>query len=275
MLELPESYNIAKQLNENIAGNKIISVLVNQSPHKLAWLTGETEDYKKMLLQKTITEGNNHGGMVEITAEDAKIVFTDGVNIKYFKKGENEPSKHQLKIDFDDFSFLACNVQMYGGLYVFVNDEFNNEYYLAAKNKVSPLSEFFDYKYFLELIDDKSKKLSAKAFLATDQRIPGLGNGVLQDILFNARINPKTKIGDLEDVEIKNLYKSVKTTLLDMAKKGGRDTEKDIFSKEGGYKTIMSKNTYKQSCPACGGEITKKAYMGGSVYFCPSCQKEK
>lgn|GEM_PF-2077218 len=30
-----------------------------------------------------------------------------------------------------------------------------------------------------------------KAFLATEQRIPGLGNGVLQDILWTARIHPK------------------------------------------------------------------------------------
>jgi hypothetical protein len=32
------------------------------------------------------------------------------------------------------------------------------------------------------------KKLSLKALLATEQRIPGLGNGVLQDILFKARM---------------------------------------------------------------------------------------
>jgi formamidopyrimidine-DNA glycosylase len=43
--------------------------------------------------------------------------------------------------------------------------------------------------------------LSAKAFLATEQRIPGLGNGVLQDILFTAGIHPKRKMAAISEEE--------------------------------------------------------------------------
>jgi formamidopyrimidine-DNA glycosylase len=57
-----------------------------------------------------------------------------------------------------------------------------------------------------------------------------------------------------------------------MLDKGGRDTETDLFGEKGGYHTILSKNTYGQPCPKCGGEIIKENYMGGSVYYCPSCQ---
>jgi formamidopyrimidine-DNA glycosylase len=53
---------------------------------------------------------------------------------------------------------------------------------------------------------------------------------------------------------------------------GGRDTEKDMFGHMGGYKTILSKNTLKNPCPNCGNEIVKEAYLGGAVYFCPTCQ---
>ena len=45
------------------------------------------------------------------------------------------------------------------------------------------------------------RKKSAKALLATDQMIPGLGNGVLQDILYLARVHPKTKIAVLSPGE--------------------------------------------------------------------------
>ncbi|HKM29634.1 MAG TPA: endonuclease VIII, partial [Bacilli bacterium] len=54
---------------------------------------------------------------------------------------------------------------------------------------------------------------------------------------------------------------------------GGRDTEKDVFGHEGRYRTKLSSKTYKDGCPKCGGAITKEAYMGGSVYYCPICQK--
>ena len=115
--------------------------------------------------------------------------------------------------------------------------------------------------------------LSAKAFLATEQRFPGLGNGVLQDILFAARIHPKRKLRDLTEAERERLLSAVVSVLGEMTAQGGRDTEKDLFGRVGGYATKMSKNTLTHGCPVCGGTITKEAYLGGSVYYCPACQK--
>ncbi len=90
-----------------------------------------------------------------------------------------------------------------------------------------------------------SEKLSLKAFLATEQRIPGLGNGVLQDILYNARLHPKKKLGALSDGEFAALFSSVKNTLAEMTRNGGRDTEKDLFGSTGGYVTKLSSTRRK------------------------------
>lgn len=76
-----------------------------------------------------------------------------------------------------------------------------------------------------------NKNPSLKAFLATEQRIPGLGNGVLQDILYEAGMHPKRKLKSLSDTDIKTLYDSVKGTLKVMTDSGGRDTEKDLAGK--------------------------------------------
>jgi formamidopyrimidine-DNA glycosylase len=87
------------------------------------------------------------------------------------------------------------------------------------------------------------QKLSAKAFLATEQRIPGLGNGVLQDILWYANIHPKRKISTLSAEQKHKLFRSVKTILAEMTELGGRDTERDLFGCNGGYITRLSKKT--------------------------------
>jgi formamidopyrimidine-DNA glycosylase len=110
--------------------------------------------------------------------------------------------------------------------------------------------------------------------LEAEQRIPGLGNGVLQDILFLARIAPRKKLQTMSDSELFALFQSVKSTLADMTQKGGRNTEKDMFGSEGGYQTLLSAKTYKNPCPVCGGPITREAYMGGNVYYCAVCQSE-
>ena len=143
-----------------------------------------------------------------------------------------------------------------------------------AQLKPSPLAEGFDESYFNELMSvDTVQKLSLKAFLATEQRIPGLGNGVLQDILWAAKLNPRRKLSTLVEVERQNLFRSLKERLGLMVSLGGRDTEKDLFGKVGGYRTEMSNLHISNGCPVCGSEITKEAYLGGSVYYCPSCQK--
>jgi formamidopyrimidine-DNA glycosylase len=163
---------------------------------------------------------------------------------------------------------------MYGGLWCFKEGDFKNQYYIQAKEKPSPLSIEFDESYFDSIASNQENQgLSAKALLAAEQRIPGLGNGVLQDILYNARIHPKKKVKTLTEEDKSNLYKSIKSTLAEMTFKGGRDTERDLFGCFGGYKTKLCKNTAGKACEICGSTIKKEAYMGGSIYYCERCQK--
>ncbi len=63
----------------------------------------------------------------------------------------------------------------------------------------------------------------------TEQRIPGLGNGVLQDILLLAGLHPRCKISRLTSGKRRKVYDVVQETLDQMTVAGGRDTEKDFF----------------------------------------------
>lgn len=273
VLELPEAIVIAEQVGTALGGKRIKSVTANQSPHKFAWFYGDPGDYNSLLSGNAIESAVPWGGMVEIWAGPERILLGDGVSLRYFPAGERLPSKHQLLIEFDDSSSLVGSVQMYGGLWAFPAGEFDNQYYLAAKQKPSPLTDEFDYAYFGSLLEgEKLESLSAKAFLATEQRIPGLGNGVLQDILWAARIHPRRKVATLSDQELRDLFGSVKSVLHEMAARGGRDTERDLYGRPGSYKTVLSRNTVDTPCPACGTTIKKEAYMGGSVYYCGGCQ---
>jgi formamidopyrimidine-DNA glycosylase len=210
---------------------------------------------------------------VEITAGKAEVLFSDGVNLRYYNKSEKLPDKHQLLLEFDDGSSLVGWVQMYGGLSAFLEGKNDNKYYLIAQEKPSPLPGDFSQDYFKSLFNQSTAKLSLKAFLATEQRIPGLGNGVLQDILFKAKMHPKRRAGTLSTTDQQVPFYSIKNTLSEMTAKGGRDTENDLFGKPGKYKTKLSKNTVGQPCPICRTLIKKEAYMGGSIYYCAACQK--
>jgi formamidopyrimidine-DNA glycosylase len=274
VIELPEALNIAGQLDDTIRGKRVASVIVAQTPHKLAWYYGEPQKYSDLLLGKTIGKANAYGGMVEIKAENANILLGEGAGIRFHRENEPRPAKHQLLVEFDDHSAISVSIQMYGGIGVFVEGELDNPYYRVAKEKPSPFSSAFDKAYFNRMISAQEvQRLSLKALLATEQRIPGLGNGILQEILFNAKMHPKKKVNTLARTEKEALFNSVKDTISAMAAQGGRDTELDLFGCPGGYKTILCKNTVNKPCPVCGTGIKKEAYMGGSIYYCEKCQR--
>jgi formamidopyrimidine-DNA glycosylase len=273
MIELPEAVNLAKQLNATVSGKRIAGVTAAHTPHKLAWYYGEPGEFAGLLVGREVGPAGNYAGLVEIKVENTDILLGEDSWVRFHTESDSRPPKHQLLVEFEDGSALSVAMKMYGGVGAFPEGKLENEYYQVAREKPSPLSAEFDDAYFDRIISaDDVQKLSMKALLATEQRIPGLGNGVLQDILFNAKLHPKKKVSTLSGDEKNAVFNSVKTTLAAMTERGGRDTEADLFGRPGGYPTILSKNTLNRPCPVCGGAIRKEAYMGGAVYFCENCQ---
>lgn len=274
MIELPEAKVLSDQMNEELIGKEVVDVIVGQSPHKFAWLSGDTDYYKSILQGKKFEKVTTQASFVEVILDGARLLFSEGIQIQFVPKGKTVPKKHQLLLSFDDGASLTCSVQMYGGMWCYVGEP-DYEYYQIAKSKPTPFEEEFTYEYFLSVIGTKElTNKSAKEVLATKQRIPGLGNGVLQDILFEAGIHPKRKMSTLSEDEIRKLYIAVIETLKKMTDAGGRDSEKDIYGAFGGYMTKVGKKTVDTNCKICNSIIMKDTYMGGSIYFCPCCQPE-
>lgn len=275
MLELPESYTISKQIEQALSGKIISYIELMHTPHKFAFFHGEKEKFSDWLEGQRIVGATYHGGMVEVDTEDSMIVFADGAYPKYYEDKKKFPKNHQMAIYFDDETAVFVSIQMYGFISIYPKGECTEGYYISSSSKPSPLENEFTFDYFKSLYPANGKKMSAKAFLATEQRIPGLGNGVLQDILWDASIDPRFDMRDATQEDLHTLYTSVRKLLKEMCELGGRDTEKDLFGNKGRYITQLSKNSLNEPCMKCGYEIHKANYMGGTVYFCEHCQRRK
>ena len=274
MLELPEVITLSKQINHVLAGKTITQVFNATKPHKFTFYNSDPLEYGKVLVGKTILSSKGYGMFVDFYLSDnVTMNIGDGVIVRYYNSGDKVPANYQLLLTFADESFLVFTVAMYGFINVYLNDVIDNKYYKISRDSISPLSEDYTEKQFDKLFAEAKSTLSAKALLATEQRIPGVGNGVTQDILFNARIHPKQKVLKVSDIQKETLFRTLKDTLMEMVFEGGRDTQPDLYGNYGGYKTILSAKTWKNPCPRCGGVIVKEAYLGGSVYYCRSCQK--
>lgn len=272
MIELPEALARAEEMKHSLTGKTVERVLPPSSPHKFCWFNGDAAEYDGLLTGRTVLSAEGFGIFVELSFDqNMRLCVNDGVNVRFLPEGSRPPEKYQLRLDFTDGATLAMSVAMYGAI-ICHDGNWDNEYYQKSRDGLSPLSDEFNAEYFDTLLDSVKPSLSAKAFLATEQRIPGIGNGVLQDILYEAGVHPKRQIGSLNQQERTAVFTAVRAVLGKMTAEGGRDTERDLFGRPGRYRTRMSRHTLGTACTRCGGSVTKMTYLGGAVYFCQGCQ---
>jgi formamidopyrimidine-DNA glycosylase len=284
-MNIATGYVVNKQLGESIVGKTISKVIAYQNPHTFVWFAMEPAraftddqaagDVAKYLTNKIIERVNiNTGGygLYNFLYIGKRALMSDIVP-RYTEPKEKPVKKHQLLLEFEDGSYLSYTASLGGALFLFEVDKNGDPIGYKSDFPLITTSEF-TYDFFKALIEKtEGKILSVKQLLATKNRIPGIDNNLLQDILWEAQVNPKKKIDTLNKNEINRIYKAIKTIPSAIIAAGGKDIDKDVYGNIGGFPSRVSRNTVGKPCARCGTKIVKEAYLGGSVFYCPACQK--
>jgi len=277
MIELPEAIVISKQIDETLTGKSIKSAIRGQNPHKFAFIGKHSdEEVSQILKGKKIKKSWSNGNIILIQVDPDYLLSLGcgGERILYHKQDNTIPKKHQLLLEFKDHTYLTVTVSGWGEVRLLESKNIDKHPHIQF-DKIDPLSEEFTFNTFEELIQNLPEKkiCSAKKFYITDPGLKGIGNGVIQDVFFLSKIHPKRDMKSLTKEERKDLYETTRNELHKMIKLGGRDCEKDIFDNYGKYQRIMHSKSVDTPCPVCSSLIKKQQYLGGTTYFCPSCQK--
>lgn len=276
MIELPEALVISQQMNDHLTGKVIENGNRGNSPHKFAFASGTDDEYKHIFKGKTLGHSWSHGmsTLTEIGNDYILVLGCGGERILYHKPGVPLPQKYQLWLHFSNGSALTVTISGWGNTLLLPAREAGQHMHVR-KDKITPLDETFTLEYFLNLfsnVDPKSSK-SIKYFIITEPGIHGIGNGCLQDILFHAKLHPRRKVIDINREEQVQLYNAIVNNLAEIIQLGGRNSEVDLFGAFGKYHRLMDSKTNGTPCTICGTPIEKMSYLGGTCYFCPSCQK--
>lgn len=83
MLEIPESKNISRQVENELIGKTIAEVINATSPHRFTWYNGDPLKYNQILVGREIEASKGHGAFVDIYCDqNTTISISDGVNIR-------------------------------------------------------------------------------------------------------------------------------------------------------------------------------------------------
>lgn len=274
MLEMPESYTLARQINETLIGKTFQRFTQGELRHKFLWLNKPPEETSAILAGQSISGASSYGRSFYIHVGDKHMIWFGDIGGRLLNHpvAGPLPKKYHLRWDFTDGTTLSFVLQMWGFVRLLEKPEFDLRPH--AEVGIPPLSPEFSFERFDQLLEeypDKTKK-GIKGFLVTSQHINGIGNGYCQDILFRARLRPERKIPGIAVEERRRLYDSIQDTMQLAIEQGGREEERDLFNQPGDYTRLMGKQTVEGPCPVCGTTIQKIAYLGGACYLCPKCQ---
>ncbi|MFC1997843.1 DNA-formamidopyrimidine glycosylase family protein, partial [Chloroflexota bacterium] len=270
MIEMPEATTIARQMNETLTGKTIKRFKRGNKTHKFLWLNKSYQEYENILPGLRVAGASSFGRSIYLHLGENMIWWSDtGGKLLYHKSGEKPPKNYHLCWEFDDDSQLTFAMQMWGGVKLLEKSEFGEK--PNEETGVEPLSDEFTLDRFNQMLDDYPEKTSkgVKGFLVatgyvSPNHVAGLGNGIIQDILFKAGLSPRRKIMDISSDERELLYKSINTTVADAIKLGGRYDEFDHLGNKGGYIRFMDSKTKDTPCINCGTLIKKISYLGGA-----------
>ncbi len=110
-------------------------------------------------------------------------------------------------------------------------------------------------------------KTPLKAALLMQERFPGIGNWMADEILWRTKIHPSRSAGSLDTAETKLLWKNLR----DISRQALRLIGTDWSDPPN---TWLFNHRWKNDnhCPRCGTKLTRREIGGRTTCFCTKCQ---
>ena len=296
MPELPEVETIRRGLAKLLPSLVVRKVKVFDSPNSFP---NEPAQVEQFLYNARVLEVQRRGNVLIIDLDSryslvahlkmtGQLVFR-GQSVReaeHFGGGHPTDSligklpdrSTRVEIDFSDGSKLFFNDQRkFGWVKLIPTDEIVNMPFFQ-KVGPEPLEPSTTDKQFIQRIRHRNGARIKSAIL--DQAvIAGVGNIYADEALWTANIHPETRVREVTDTELTELFEAIKAVLKLSIDQGG-STDRNYVDAEGhrgNYLTFA--NVFRregQPCRRHPDVLIEKLRVGGrGTHICPVCQVKK
>jgi len=188
--------------------------------------------------------------------------------IQHQRKGEKPEGYLCLALSLDDGSALRlCDEKKMAKLYVCRRADAASIPRYGTQG-VDILSGEFTREKFLALAAANARR-QVRVMINDQAVLSAIGNAYADEILFEARIHPKTFTGRLSREETVRLYEAIGAVMAwgtRMVEQAGRPIQVKVRDH------LKVRNRKGEPCPRCGTTIRREGVRGHDTFFCPSCQ---
>jgi formamidopyrimidine-DNA glycosylase len=269
MPELPEIASRAREMDKELTGKTIKSIEVLQPK----CLNVSTKRFKEALTGAKLLGTTYHGKWLFTQTTHGHLLINLGMGgeLLLVERGQ-VPAKWRIAFHFTDGTTLSVNFWWFGYVHYVPEGALDRH---AMTSKLGPNAIDVTLPQFEEML--AGRKGGVKSFLLNQERIAGIGNAYIHDILYLADLHPLRTIDSLSPHEVEALWNGIREGLLPSLKKHGAFYEKDLHGRPGrfGKKDIIVGYREGEPCPSCGGRVTKIRTGSTSSFICPACQPLK
>lgn len=265
MPELPDVENFKRYLDATALSQRIAKIHVG-SAKILHGVTAAV--LARRLTGRSLVATRRHGKHLLARLDGAgwlTLHFGMTGRLAYFAALADDPPYDRLRLDFANGRHLAyVNLRLLGRV-GWAADA--NAFIRAEGLGPDALDEALTERAFVERL--AGRKGAVKAALMDQSLLAGIGNIYADEILFQARLDPRTALSAFDSARLKRLYKAMRR-VLQTAVARGAGSEALFERLPRGY--LLRDRRAGASCPRCGGAIATLKVSGRTSYYCPACQ---
>jgi formamidopyrimidine-DNA glycosylase len=268
--ELPDLQYIVKILGPRVAGRTITEVTVRQ-PVVLRMLLPGAGGFAEALPGRAIQRLERRGPFLVFTLGGAAELIVHCMlagRLQISEKTEKPVPHVCFALGLDNGEWLRYGDEKKMGKVYLTAAGAHDAIPGFREQGVNIVTEEFTFEKFESLI--KGRRHQARVFLMDQAALSAVGNAYADEILFAARIHPKTPCSSLSAGQRRALYDSIRSVMawgIAEVEKAARPIEVKVRDH------MKVRNRKDQPCPACGVTIRRAGVLGYDAFYCPKCQE--
>jgi formamidopyrimidine-DNA glycosylase len=270
MPELPDLLYINTYLSAHVRGRKITGVEIRQP---VVVRNPFPETCEDLLRGSTVTATRVRGPFLVLSLSCGKEVILNLMlagHLHHQRGAGKPPGWLCLSLKLDDLSLLhLADEQKMAKLYL-AEPGATAHIPRFDTQGVDILAEEFTEEALTSLAARHRRK-QVRVFLNDQTILSAIGNAYADEILFEARIHPKTLVASLED-ELPRLYAAIHAVIeggIEEVRRAGQPIHVKVRDH------MKVRNRKGTPCPRCGTTIRREGVRGYDVFFCPACQPSR